>query len=76
MLDNYLENEEIQEKEVEYDEIASDEDENYLALQGNFNDDYDGEEDDENEGASNDIGSKNETRSSGSSLLKSKRKNK
>ena len=84
MLENYLSKEEIQEKEqeVEYDAL-SDEDENFLNMAGNFNEDdeNDGNEDDENDSNEHkdeeDFTSKNETKSSiskGSSLLTNKRK--
>ena len=81
MLDDYLNKEELQEKEeeVEYEDL-SDEEENMLNLGGNFNDEGDYDDNDYNDNDDNDFISKGETKSSnsskGSSLLGNKKKKK
>ena len=82
MLDEYLNKEEIHEKEeeVEYEDL-SDEEENMLNLGGNFNDEGDFDDNDYNDdNDDNDFISKGETKSSnsskGSSLLGNKKKKK
>ena len=78
MLEDYLNKEEIQgkEQEVEYD-AQSDDEENFLGMAGNFNEEDDIEEDGNDEdGDEGDFSSKNETKTSiskGSSILTNKR---